>query len=145
MKKIHIFLASCLILGGIMCAKPVGTNETDASNWGETSYVSFPVFKIFDSVDAFMVVYQKESGKIGSTVIPKSWSTNKAGEQCKLIMRNITGLEGVKPYMSVVKKGGEFHHVILNVPLKGNIVWGIVEYGHTLKAVDKTTLEALQP
>ena len=47
-------------------------------------------------------------------------------------------------YGVVVKKNGEFHRVVLSLPLKkDNALWGVVDYSKPLEGTDKETLEEL--
>ena len=47
--------------------------------------------------------------------------------------------------MTVVKKGGEFHHVVLTIPMnKNDPVWGILENGADAGNADKEVLEELE-
>ena len=64
-------------------------------------------------------------------------------EPAKLKIRTI-GSGKLKPYLTVVKKGGEFHHVILTVHTnKSDSSWGVVGRGVHLD-VDKDVLEDLE-
>ena len=46
--------------------------------------------------------------------------------------------------MTIVKKGGEFHRVILTLPMsKQNSIWGLADYHKDIEGSDKQTLEEL--
>ena len=50
----------------------------------------------------------------------------------------------IKPYLSYMKKDGEFYKVIINVPEnKNNRVWGVVGSGQQIEGIDKDTLDDL--
>ena len=47
-------------------------------------------------------------------------------------------------FMTIVKKGGEFHRVILTLPMsKQNSIWGLADYHKDIEGSDKQTLEEL--
>ena len=87
-------------------------------------------------------MYQKNKIGIGKTVIPKKWAKGNTENPRKLKFRNTTLANGA--YMSVVKKDGEFHRVILTLPMnKQNSIWGVADYHKEIEGSDKDTLEEL--
>lgn len=116
-------------------------NKKD-SKWSEFSYVNVPILKVYEGKDAYVVLYQKYYVGIGKTVIPKKWAKGTPENPRKLKFRNTKVAEGA--YMSVIKKGGEFHRVILTVPMnKQNEIWGVADYHKQIEGSDKDTLEEL--
>ncbi|MGP1459688.1 MAG: hypothetical protein ACTTKL_10330 [Treponema sp.] len=125
-------------------AVPTKYNETKPENWSEMTYVNLPIYKILDSKDGYVVIYGKNRNGTGSTVIPKKWVRSSKDNPSKLKLTKL--YRGtLKSFMTVVKKGGEFHHVVLTIPMdKNNPVWGILENGAEIQNVDKEVLEELE-
>lgn len=143
MKKIF----AIAILLSIFAAAAFAQNQDlshpkDESKWSDMSYATAPVMKILESKDCYVVIYQKRYAGTATTVIPKSWNAYKKGEPRKLKFRNIKNPN--EAYLSVVKKGGEFQYVILNVPMKkNNNLWGILGMDANVEGADKETMEEL--
>lgn len=143
MKKIILSLLIAITAIFTVSAKPVAYNETSEENWSKISYTNIPILKILDSRDAYVVIYQKNKIGVGQTVIPKNWSRGNPENPRKLKIRNI-GSGKLKSFITVVKKEGEFHHVVLSVPAnRQNPVWGVISYKNTVPDTDKETLEEL--
>ena len=143
MKKIIVTLLALATFAAAAFAVPVAYNETNEANWSDMSYEYIPVFKVLESTDAFVVLYQKGKYGVGQTTLPKNWTHSSKESPAKLKMRALTGGK-LKPYLTVVKKGGDFHHVILTMPVsKANAAWGVVNKGVKIDT-DKDTLEPLQ-
>ena len=95
-----------------------------------------------ESRDGYVVIYQKNKVGVGTTVIPKSWATPTKDSPRKLKLRKIKNPN--ESFMTIVKKGSEFHRVILTMPLeKNNSLWGVVDYSLKVEGTDKDTLEEL--
>ncbi len=136
MKKLFIVLALAALFTSATFAKSTAYKST-------ISYYSFPILKILDSRDAYVVIYQKNKIGTGSTVIPKKWSLPTQGETTKLMIRRVRNTN--ESYMSVYKKDGEFYRVVLNMPMnKSNPIWGLIDQRKTLEGTDKETLEDLE-
>lgn len=129
---------------GSVCAVPTKYNETKPENWSEMTYVNLPIYKILDSTDSYVVIYGKNHAGTGSTVIPKKWVRSSKDTPSKLKLTKL--YRGtLKSFMTVVKKGGEFHHVVLTIPMnKNDPVWGILENGADAGNADKEVLEELE-
>lgn len=141
MKKM-MFVMAALVL--VACAAAFSqAEERNEDKWASISYFNVPILKIYDARDGYAVVYQKTSIGTGNTVIPKSWAKGNEDAPRKLKLRPTTGT--LKPFMTVVKKDGEFLRVILTVPnSRTNQVWGVLEYASgSLEGADKETLEDL--
>ncbi len=144
MKKLLCAVSVLFALGVSAFAVPTAFNETHEENWSDMTYFQVPVYKILDSRDAYVVIYAKNKVGMGQTVIPKNWNKGSKDEPRKLKMRKLGGGK-LKPFMTVYKKGGEFHRVVLTVPAnKMNDVWGVVDYRKGVEGFDKTTLEDLE-
>ncbi len=144
MKKLIAILFVAAAMLARTFAVPVAYNETSEENWSSISYRNVPILKILDSKDGYVVLYQK--GKIGTgrTVIPKSWNRGNPENPRKLKVRFLPGGK-LKSFMTVVKKDGEFHHVVLTVPAnKNDSVWGVISYRQSVEGTDKETLEELE-
>lgn len=144
MKKLIAILFIAAAMLARTFAVPVAYNESSEENWSSISYRNVPILKILDSKDGYVVLYQK--GKIGTgrTVIPKSWNRGNPENPRKLKVRFLPGGK-LKSFMTVVKKNGEFHHVVLTVPENRNdSVWGVISYRQSVEGTDKETLEDLE-
>lgn len=144
MKKLIAILFIVAAMLARTFAVPVAYNESSEENWSSISYRNVPILKILDSKDGYVVLYQK--GKIGTgrTVIPKSWNRGNPENPRKLKVRFLPGGK-LKSFMTVVKKDGEFHHVVLTVPENRNdSVWGVISYRQSVEGTDKETLEDLE-
>lgn len=142
MKKV---ILSCLILlsAALIFAAPAESNEKNEANWSDLYFQSIPVLKVLNSKDAYAVTYLKHNIGIGKTTIPKSWVKNSKDAPRKLVVRSL-GPGKVKPYLTVITKGGEFLRVILNVPKnKQDSTWGVYPTGKVPEGSDKETLEKL--
>ena len=100
--------------------------ETNAGGHkkSEISYYSAPVYKVMDSAKAYTVVYGKAGHKMGTVTIPKDWAKNKPDQVKRLLVRNCPPKIG--PYVTIVKKSGDFLKVMLTVPTNHtDKIWGI--------------------
>lgn len=141
MKKLLLILALFSAFTFTVAAQNNG-EEKDSAKWSEMSYVNLPILKVYEGKDAYVVLYQKNKVGIGKTVIPKKWAKGSPDEPRKLKFRNTRVAEGA--YMSVQKKGGEFHRVVLTLPMsKLNPIWGVADYHKEIEGSDKDTLEEL--
>lgn len=121
--------------------KSSGPEKTEGK-WTDLTYVNVPVLKIFEGVDAYAVVYQKNRFGVGSTVIPKAWAHGNPESPRKLKFRNVKTAVGA--YMTVVRDDDGFKRVILSVPMnKSNIIWGVAKTRKSMEGSDKETLEDL--
>jgi len=103
-------------------------------------YENVPVYQILNAPEAYVVIYAKYGAGVGKTVIPKSWTKGNITNPAKLVFRQLPPT--LNPYMTVIKKDGEFYKVYLTVPLSRlNSVWGEVPSGTKLEGADKTTLD----
>lgn len=143
MKKLVLSLFAIFVFSTALFAVPVSYNETNEANWTDLSYEYIPVYKVLEGTDAFVVIYQKGKYGVGQTVIPKKWTNGSKDSPAKLKIRNL-GTGKLSPYLSVVKKGGDFQYVIMTMPAsKANAAWGVVARGVSLDT-DKDSLEELQ-
>ena len=132
MKKLIAILFIAAAMLARTFAVPVAYNESSEENWSSISYRNVPILKILDSKDGYVVLYQK--GKIGTgrTVIPKSWNRGNPENPRKLKVRFLPGGK-LKSFMTVVKKDGEFHHVVLTVPENRNdSVSGVISFSQSV-------------
>ena len=144
MKKLLIAALIALTALTAASAKAVAYNETSEDNWTSISYVNVPIYKILDSKDAYVVIYAKNKIGVGQTVIPKAWAHGNPENPRKLKIRD-TRTGKLKSFLTVVKKDGEFHHVVLTVPAnRQNSVWGVISYRQSVEGTDKETLEELE-
>jgi hypothetical protein len=144
MKKIF----AILILTAIFACTAFAENQDlsqpkDESKWSDMTYITAPVMKILESKDCYVVIYQKKYAGTATVTIPKSWNSYNKNEPRKLKFRNIKNPG--ESFITVIKKGGEFHHVILSCPMKkNNSLWGIISNDLKVEGADKETLEELE-
>lgn len=144
MKKLILVILAAFTVTVSAFAKPVAYNETSEENWSTMSYRNVQIVKILDSKDGYVVIYQKGKYGVGETVIPKSWAKGSPESPRKLKIRFLTGGK-LKSFMSIVKKDGEFHHVVLTIPSNRNdSVWGVISYKQSVEGTDKETLEEIE-
>lgn len=109
-----------------ICLLPLAAQENSKKfeNTADISYQYAPIYKILDSADTYVVIYGKYGAKIGTVMIPKKWAQWQKNEPRKLTFRNTP--PKMQSFITIVKKDGEFHKVILTVPpSKLNPIWGI--------------------
>ena len=139
MKKTFLIISTLLAL----CTASLFAGEKHEEMWSDMTYQNVPIMKILEAKDAYVVIYQKNKIGVANTVIPKAWAQGNPDEPRKLKFRKVR--RAVDSYMTVVKKGGEFQRVILNIPLsKHNSVWGVADYHKEIEGSDKETLEELE-
>ncbi|MBQ3686244.1 MAG: hypothetical protein II932_00260 [Treponema sp.] len=102
-------------------------------NVSDLSYQNFVVSRIYDSSDAYIVLYEKAGYEVGKVAIPKSWAyqgtTVEAHKTHKLFFRN--RIKTLAPMMTVYYKNGEFYKVILTVSNnKGDGTWAVAPNGY---------------
>lgn len=144
MKKLLCAIAIAIAAVTASFAVPVAYNETSEKNWSELSCIQVPIYKILDSKEAYIIIYAKNKVGVGKTVIPKKWNKSSPENPRKLQIRELKAGK-VKPFMTVIKKSGEFHKVILTIPVdKKNSTWGVVDYHKKVEGSDKDTLEEIE-
>ena len=143
MKKIFIIaLLASIFTCAAFAENQDLSNPKDESKWSDMTYVTAPVMKILESKDCYVVIYQKKYAGTATVTIPKSWNNYKKDTPRKLKFRSIKNPNGA--FITVIKKGGEFHHVILSCPMqKNNSLWGIIANNLEVEGADKETLEEL--
>lgn len=106
-------------------------------NVSDISYTNVRIYKVLDQLDSYIVLYEKGGVGIGQAVLPKKWFKESPR---KLEFRTKPG--NLNPYMTVIKKGGEFYKVWLTVPInRNNSAWGIAKSGTTVNGTDAETLD----
>ena len=110
---------AALVLAGAFAGENAGGHKKS-----EISYYSAPVYKVMDSAKAYTVVYGKTGHKMGTVTIPKDWAKNKPDTVKRLLVRNCP--TKITPYITIVKKSGDFLKVMLTIPTNHNDrIWGI--------------------
>lgn len=143
MKKLLSAIFVLFAISQSIFAIPTQYNETHEENWTDLRYYNVPIYKILDSQEAYVIIYAKNAVGVGQCVVPKKWAKYSKDEPRKLQIRALRSAK-IKPYLSYMKKDGEFYKVILNVPEnKNNSVWGVVASGQQIEGVDKDTLDDL--
>ena len=143
MKKIFIIaLLASIFTCAVFAENQDLSHPKDESKWSDMTYVTAPVMKILESKDCYVVIYQKKYAGTATVTIPKSWNNFKKDTPRKLKFRSIKNPN--QSFITVVKKGGEFHRVILSCPMqKNNSLWGIIANNLVVEGADKETLEEL--
>lgn len=123
MKK---FLLAFLLISTICAGCFAQSSSQPKEGWSDMYYTNIPVLKVLESRDGYVIIYQKNAAGVGSTVVPKAWAKGTPENPRKLKFRKLsTGI--TKPFMTIVTKGGEFHRVILTLPMnKSDQLWGTV-------------------
>ncbi len=110
---------AALVMAGAFSEENAGGHKKS-----EISYYSAPVYKVMDSAKSYVVLYGKAGHKMGTVTIPKDWAKNKPDTVKKLLVRNCP--KKITPYITVVKKSGDFLKVMLTIPTNHNDrIWGI--------------------
>lgn len=137
------FITALLVSFVIVLSSVAQENQNSKPIWdhgdnvSDITYQNVQIYKIYDSKDAYVVLYAKGGINVGQVTIPKSWAKTMPR---KLEFRN----KPVKlsPYMTVIKQNGEFLKVWLTVPLnKLDSIWGVLPNGTQISDVDKESLE----
>lgn len=139
MKKIFaIFMVLSVFAIGLFAE-----NTKDESKWSNLSYENVPILKVLEGKNAYVVIYEKNKVGTGSAVIPKAWANGNNETPKKLKFRKVSIAK--EAYMTVIKKDGEFHRVVLTIPmLKTNSIWGLADYHKEIEGSNKETLEELE-
>lgn len=112
------------LLAAFVLAGAVSEENAGGHVKSSISYYSAPVYKIMDSAKAYTVIYGKAGHKMGTVTIPKEWAKNKPDTVKRLLVRNCP--PKITPYVTIVKKEGNFLKVMLTVPTNHNDrIWGI--------------------
>ncbi|MCI1209315.1 MAG: hypothetical protein LKF96_07730 [Treponema sp.] len=99
------------------------------------TYENFPVYKVMEAREAYVVVYNPSGTRMTNCVIPKKWQKGTVDDPRKLEIRAMQ--KNLKPYMTYVKKDGAFYKVLLTLPLsKLDSVWGVVDDSYKLNDAD---------
>jgi len=143
MKKILIIaLLASIFTCGAFAQDQDFTPPRDESKWSDMTYVTAPVLKVLEAKEYYAVIYQKKHTGTATVLIPKEWASFNNNEAKKLKFRDIKNPD--EAYITVVKKADEFHHVILNIPMKkNNKLWGVISTDNNSEAAKKDTLEEL--
>lgn len=145
MKK--LLLAFALAASMVFSAAAQETEQKESTprvwdhgdNVSDITYQNVRFYKIYDSAEAYVILYEKQGIKIGTAVIPKKWTENKEGPR-KLLFRNTPAKIG--PYMTIIKKGGDFQKVLVTVPTnRFNPVWAMAPAGMEISGTDADSLE----
>ncbi len=137
MKKLLfvLILAAGMIVPAVSQASVTSTKPIwdRGDNVSELSYQNFVVSRIYDSSDAYTVLYEKSGYEIGKVSIPKSWAhqglTVEEHKNHKLFFRN--KVKTLDNMMTIYYRNGEFYKVILTVPTsKADPVWAVAPNGY---------------
>lgn len=137
------FITALLVSFVIVLSSVAQENQNSKPIWdhgdnvSDITYQNVQIYKIYDSKDAYVVLYAKGGINVGQVTIPKSWAKTMPR---KLEFRN----KPVKlsPYMTVIKQNGEFLKVWLTIPSNRlDSIWGVLPNGAQISDVDKESLE----
>ena len=145
MKK-RLLLLAVLTFGlllPVLAQEKVSESTTHVWDHGDNissiSYRNARIYKILDSKDAYIVLYEKGSTQVGTTIIPKSWAKDQPRA---LLFRNKPA--ELDPYMTVMYQNGEFYKIWITVsPNRLNSVWGVANSGTKvdLPSLDSYSIE----
>lgn len=144
MKKIimALILAAAVVLPAVSQEKEKTKPIWDhGDNVSSLVYQNVRIFKIYDSADAYVVMYEMAGVKTGTAVIPKKWATpEEKGKKSKLFIRKKpAGLMG--PYMTVINQDGKFLKVWLTIPTnRMDPMWGVLPNGMNIEGTDADEL-----
>ncbi|MCR5763450.1 MAG: hypothetical protein K6G00_08735 [Treponema sp.] len=132
MKKLllALIMAASVVMPALAqeAAKPIWDKGDNVSN---LTYRNVQVYKVYDQLDSYIVLYQKQTTEIGQIAIPKKWATGNVDR--KLVFHE--KVKNVGAYMSVFYKDGDFYKVILNVPMdRRDSVWAVAPNGTQVDA-----------
>ncbi len=142
MKKICLILAlACVTLFPSVAqdntAKKAAWDHGD--NVSSLTYQTVSVYKIYDTKDAYVVLYEMQGLKMGQAVLPKKWTENTNNAR-KMLFRDSP--KGLNPYMTVIKQDGNFLKVWLTIPSdRKHAVWGVYPSGTPVEGTDAESLE----
>ena len=124
--------------------KPVWDHGDNVS---DLTYQNYVVSRVYDSVDAYTVLYEKAGYKLGKVSIPKSWAYQGVGTEAhknhKLYFRN--RVKTLNNMMTVYYKDGSFYKVILTVSnSRTDDVWAVAPNGYDAGvSQDATSIEVV--
>ena len=141
MKKI---LTLVLLAAGIACFSFAQDNDSGkkpiwdhGDNVASITYQNVNIYRIYDTQDAYIVLYAKQGVKVGQVSIPKDWAKQSPR---KLEFR--TKPKKVDSYMTIIKQDGEYLKVWLNVnPDRRDSIWAVAPHGVSSGDTSKETLE----
>lgn len=147
MKKLlfALVLAAAVLVPAIAQDSATKKIWDHGDNVSPLSYDSYVVSRVYDSVDAYTILYVQSGYKVGRVSIPKSWEypgTNvEAHKNHKLFFRK--KVKTIDNMMTVFFKNGELYKVILTLPeSKADPVWAVAPNGYDPGvSQDATTLE----
>ena len=134
-KALFIFALAAAVIMPLAAQDQPKSGRTQS----EISYYSSTIYKILDSSNAYVVIYAKEHNKMGTVTVPKNWARNRPDTVRKLLVRKLP--PKTSPYITIVKKNGEFLKVMLTIPTsKRDPLWGIA---NEKKVEDTSSLESI--
>lgn len=139
MKKGIIIVLLFVLFASCMYAQDSAIKDEYKS---DLTYISVPVFRTYDQRQAYVVMFQRNGNAIGQVLLPKQWfKMDPETKEKKGYLRSLPKL--LNPYMTVVYKGGEFHHVVLYMPINRNDShWSVIV--PDIELVDKMNLDTIE-
>ncbi len=128
MKKLlfALILAAGMLVPAISQDKATKAIWDHGDNVSNLTYQNYVISRIYESIDAYTVLYEEAGYEIGKVSIPKSWV--KHGGNHKLFFRN--RVKTLDNMMTVYYKDGAFYKVILTVSNnKSDDVWAVAPNG----------------
>ncbi|MBQ3670850.1 MAG: hypothetical protein II921_05170 [Treponema sp.] len=140
------FIVSALLLAATLftaTAFEAGKSESDYKYQFQESgvyYKNYTVYRVLDHKDAFVILYAKPRGLVGSVSIPKAWYSTDGNTKAKLSFRPLP--KGMAPWMTVLSRDGSFDHVVLTLPVsRTHAAWGVASSDVDLGDLNNETLE----
>ncbi|MBP7480058.1 MAG: hypothetical protein KA785_06375 [Spirochaetaceae bacterium] len=133
MKKIVMSLALLVLVSLPFFA------QNSEENSGEFTYFNVQVLRVYEHREAYLVLYNKTSTKMGQVAVPKEWFKYDSANHSRV--RPLPA--GVNPYMTVIYKDNEFYKVYLNMPTdRSNSAWAVLSPNIDISSkINKETLE----
>ncbi len=133
MKKI---LMSIVLL--VLVSLPFFAQNSEEDR-GEFTYFNVQVLKVFEHKDAYLVLYNKTSTKMGQVALPKEWFDYNSSNHSRV--RPLPS--GMNPYMTVIYKDNSFYKVYLNMPTdRTHSSWAVLSPNIDISSkINKETLE----
>lgn len=139
MKKILLALALTFCISLPFFAQDSNSSKAiwdHGDNVSPLTYQNVEIYRVMDAKDAYVVLYAKGGVHVGQVTLPKAWIKETPK---KLVIREKA--KKVSPYMTVIKKDGEFLKVYLNISTdKRDPIWGVMPNGASIEGSDATTL-----
>ncbi|MDR1785595.1 MAG: hypothetical protein LBR23_03925 [Spirochaetaceae bacterium] len=123
----------------LLCAAAFAGAQDSSSKEGLT-YVTVRVYRVFESPEAYIVMYPTHSNKAASVAIPKTWQIQQPGKSARKLIFQKLRLP-LEPFMTLFYRDGVFERVYLTMPLdKTDSRWGLSKKAGAQGDLDKESI-----